>query len=129
MSKTQAKIIDDLPKLRELDINELFEEMDAIDCPIDMINDRLVLDGAFGYQHATEGILNAADFYDITDSEYEACERGIAATLRSMNQVFERLELDLELVEVDLVENTGYMIVKRGASLKKVAKTIREGKV
>ena len=129
MSKTKTKIIDDLPKLRELDVNELFDEMDKIDCPIDMINQRLVLDGAFGYQSATEGILNAAEFYDITDSEYEACERGIAATVRSMNQVFENLELDLELVEVDLVEGTGYMIVKRGASLKKVAKNIREGKV
>jgi hypothetical protein len=128
MPKTKVKIVDDLPKLRELDINELFEEMDAIDCPIDMINERLVLDGAFGYQSATEGILNAADFYDITDSEYEACERGIEATIRSMNQVFEKLDLGLELVEVDLVENTGYMIVKRGAGLKKIAKNISEGR-
>jgi hypothetical protein len=128
MPKAKDLIVDDLPKLRELDINELFEEMDALDCPIDMINDRLVLDGAFGYQHATEGILNAADFYDITDSEYEACERGIAATIRSMNQVFERLDLGVELVEVDLAENMGYMIVKRGASLKKIAKNISEGR-
>jgi hypothetical protein len=128
MPKAKAEIVDDLPKLRELDVNELFEEMDAIDCPIDMINERLVLDGAFGNQCASEGILTAADFYDITDSEYEACERGIEATIRSMNQVFERLDLGLELVEVDLVENTGYMIVKRGASLKKIAKNISEGK-
>ncbi len=127
MPKTQIEVNDHLPVLRELDVNELFEEMDAIDCPIDMINERLVLDGAFGNQSAVEGILEAADFYDITDSEYEACHQGIQAAVRSMNAVFENLDLGLELVEVDLVENTGYMLVQRGVGVKKLAKNIRKG--
>jgi len=50
MPKAQPVEVIDLPELRSLEINELFEEMDELDCPIDMINERLILDGAYGYQ-------------------------------------------------------------------------------
>lgn len=129
MPKTKAKIIDDLPKVRDLDVNDLFDEMDSLDCPIDLINERLVLDGAFGYQHAAEGILTAAEFTDITDSEYEACERGIEATVRSINQVFKNLNINMEIVEVDLAEQMGWMLVEQGAKPKQVAKNIKKGRV
>ena len=58
MSKAkQVELVEDLPKMRELDVNELFEYLDEADCPIDCINERLILDGAFGNQSSCEGIL------------------------------------------------------------------------
>ena len=98
MPKAQPVEIIDLPELRSLDINNVFEEMDELDCPIDMITERLILDGAYGYQSATEGILNHEKFYDITDDEYQACDAGIQSAMRAVNATLRRMNVDYEIV-------------------------------
>lgn len=129
MPKTKTVLVNDLPELRSLDLNEMFEVMDELDCPIDMINDRLILDGAYGYQYAAEGILARADFYDVTDDEYQACEEGQRAAMRAVNAVMRRMNLDYEIVEVDLADTMGFMLVAEGATPKQVAKNIAKGKI
>jgi hypothetical protein len=129
MPKAKPVKIDDLPELRNLDVNDMFEVMDELDCPIDMINERLILDGAYGYQSATEGILNHAEFYDITDSEYEACDAGIQSAMKAVNAVLRRMHVDYEIVEVDLADSTGFMLVAEGATAKQVAINIKKGKI
>jgi hypothetical protein len=128
-AKIKEEIINDLPELRSMDVNDMFEVMDELDCPIDMINERLILDGAFGYQYAAEGILNKAEFYDISTDEYAACEEGIRASMRAMNAVMRRMNLDYEIVEVDLADSMGFMLVAEGATPKQVAKNIAKGKI
>ena len=130
MPKVKNKVeVNDLPELRTLDVNDMFEEMDELDCPIDMINERLILDGAYGYQYAAEGILNKADFYDISQDEYEACEAGIRAALKAVNAVFRRMNVDYEIVDVDLADAMGFMLVAEGATPKQVARNIRKNKI
>ena len=130
MSKAkQVELVEDLPKMRELDVNELCEYLDEDDCPIDCINERLILDGAFGNQSSCEGILENAKFYDISDDEYQACEAGIQGAMRAVNDVFNRMNMGFEIVEVDLCENIAYMLVAKGATPKQVAKSIVKGKI
>jgi hypothetical protein len=129
MPKAQPVEIIDLPELRNLDINDVFEEMDELDCPIDMITERLILDGAYGYQSATEGILNHEKFYDITDDEYQACDAGIQAAMRAVNATLLRMNVDYEIVEVDLADSMGFMLVAKGATPKQVAKNIKKGRI
>ena len=113
--------------LRELDVNEVFEHMDDLDAPIDMINDQLILDGAQGNMFAFEGLLEHAGFTDITDDEYEAARVGAEGALKSMNEVFRTLGIKLEIVEVDMCDFTCWMLVKDGAEPKQVAKQIKKG--
>lgn len=129
MPKAQPVVINNLPELRSLDINEMFEEMDELDCPIDMINERLILDGAYGYQSATEGILNHENFYNITEDEYQACDAGIQAAMKAVNATLCRMNVDYEIVEVDLAESMGFMLVAKSATPKQIAKNIKNGKI
>ena len=129
MPKAKPVKIDDLPELRNLDVNDMFEVMDELDCPIDMINERLILDGAYGYQSAAEGILNHAEFYDINDDEYQACDAGIQAAMKAVNATLLRMNVDYEIVEVDLADSMGFMLVAKGATPKQVAKNIKKGKI
>jgi hypothetical protein len=129
MPKAQPVVINNLPELRSLDINEMFEEMDELDCPIDMINERLILDGAYGYQSATEGILNHENFYNITEDEYQACDAGIQAAMKAVNATLCRMNVDYEIVEVDLAESMGFMLVAKGATPKQIAKNIKKGRI
>jgi len=129
MPKAKSVEINDLPDLRSLDVNEMFEVMDELDCPIDMINERLILDGAYGYQYATEGILNHAEFYDVTDDEFQACDAGVQAAMKAVNAVLRRMNVDCEIVEVDLADSMGFMLVAKDATAKQVAKNIKKGKI
>ena len=130
MSKAKkVELVDDLPEMRSLDVNELFDYLDEVDCSIDCINERLILDGAFGNQSSSEGILQAAEFYNISDDELAACEAGIDGAMRAVNDLFNRMNLDYEIVEVDLAENIAFMMVAKGATAQQVAKSIIKGKI
>ena len=113
--------------MRELDVNEVFEHMDELDAPIDMINDQLILDGAQGNMFAFEGLLAHAGFTDITDDEHEAARAGAEGALKSVNEVFRTMGLKLEIVEVDMVDYTCWMLIREGATPKQVAKQIKKG--
>jgi hypothetical protein len=113
--------------LRELDVNTVFEHLDEIDAPIDLINDYLILDGAQGHMFAFEGLLEHAGFTDITDDEYEAAHAGAQGALQSLNEVFKTLGVKLEIVKVDMCDFTCWMLVKDGDEPKQVAQQIKKG--
>lgn len=115
---------DTMKALREVDVNELFEEFDEQGYAIDNINGNLILDYPYGNQDYCTGILEGAGFYNISNDELEACEAGIRASLQSVNYQLERMNLGLEVVELDLTDTTSWMIVPAGASPKKIVKTI-----
>lgn len=115
---------DTMKTLREVDVNELFEEFDAQGYAIDCINGNLILDYPYGNQDYATGILEGAGFYNISNDEVEACDAGIRAALASVNYQLERMDLGLEIVEMDMVDTTSWMIVPAGASPKKIVKSI-----
>jgi hypothetical protein len=110
--------------LREVDTNELFEEFDEQGYAIDCVNGNLILDYPYGNQDYCTGILEGQGFYNITNDELEACDAGIRAALASVNYQLERMNLGLEIVEMDMVDTTSWMIVPAGASPKKIVKSI-----
>jgi len=46
-----------------------------------------------------------------------------------VNATLRRMNVDYEIVEVDLVESTGFMLVAKGATVKQVAKNIKKGRI
>ena len=115
---------DTMKALREVDVNELFEEFDEQGYAIDCINGNLILDYPYGNQDYCTGILENSAFDNITNDELEACEMGIRATLASVNHQLERMGLGLEIVQLDMTDTTSWMIVPAGASPKKIVRTI-----
>ena len=115
---------DTMKSLREVDVNELFEEFDLQGYAIDNINGNLILDYPYGNQDYATGILEGSGFHSITEDELEACEAGIRASLRSVNFQLERMNLGLEIVELDMTDTTSWMVVPAGASPKKIVKSI-----
>ena len=115
---------DTMKALREVDVNELFEEFDEQGYAIDCINGNLILDYPYGNQDYCTGILEGQGFYNISNDELEACEAGIRAALQSVNYQLERMNLGLEIVEMDMTDTTSWMVVPVGASPKKIVKTI-----
>lgn len=115
---------DTMKALREVDVNELFEEFDEQGYAIDCINGNLILDYPYGNQDYATGILEGAGFYNISNDEVEACEAGIRAALQSVNYQLERMNLGLEIVEMDMTDTTSWMVVPAGASPKKIVKSI-----
>ena len=113
-----------MKKIREVDTNELFEEFDAQGYAIDCINGNLILDYPYGNQDYVTGILEGSGFYNVSNDEEYACDAGIRAALASVNYQLERMDLGLEIVEMDMVETTSWMIVPAGASPKKIVKSI-----
>ncbi len=110
--------------LREVDTNELFEEFDEQGYAIDCINGNLILDYPYGNQDYVTGILEGSGFYNVSNDEEYACDAGIRAALASVNYQLERMNLGLEIVQLDMVETTSWMIVPAGASPKKIVKSI-----
>ena len=110
--------------LREVDENELFEQFDEQGYAIDCINGNLILDYPYGNQDYCTGILEGQGFYNISNDELEACDAGIRAALASVNYQLERMDLGLEVVQLDMVDTTSWMIVPAGASPKKIVKSI-----
>ena len=115
---------DTMKALREVDVNELFEEFDEQGYAIDCINGNLILDYPYGNQDYCTGILEGQGFYNISNDELEACEAGIRAALQSVNYQLERMNLGLEIVEMDMTDTTSWMVVPAGASPKKIVKSI-----
>lgn len=113
-----------MKQVREVDVNELFEEFDAQGYAIDNINGNLILDYPYGNQDYCTGILEGQGFYNISNDELEACDAGIRAALASVNYQLDRQGLDLEVVEMDMTDTTSWMIVPKNATPKKIVKSI-----
>lgn len=52
------------------------------------------------------------DYDEVGDGEYEAFMRGVQYALTRMNIALDAADLPLEVKEIDLVEGTGYMLVR-----------------
>lgn len=115
---------DTMKALREVDVNELFEEFDEQGYAIDNINGNLILDYPYGNQDYVTGILEGAGFYNVSTDEEYACDAGIRAALQSVNYQLERMDLGLEIVQLDMADTISWMVVPAGASPKKIVKTI-----
>ena len=109
--------------LKFFDLEEVCQELP--DAEIKKINKSLILDGAHGYQHAIEGILVNAELDTDNDDLWQACEAGIVATLQSVNTVMKNLGIKFEIVEVDLVEFTAWMMVIKDQTPKLLIKQLK----
>jgi hypothetical protein len=56
----------------------------------------------------TEGF----DFYDISEEEYSAFDAGVKYAMSKMNIAFEKAGVELQICEVDLVDASGFMMVR-----------------
>jgi hypothetical protein len=103
-----------MPKVNYNDFNsfDLNEACDFFDCEKESnwkkIRPFIVADG----QDYETAMVDSFDFVDVTDDEYAAFEAGVQYALAKMNKALERADLPLEVAEVDLVEATGYMLVR-----------------
>jgi hypothetical protein len=109
--------------LKTFDLEAVCQELP--DAKIKKINKSLILDGAYGFQSAVEGILFDEEFIDATQSEYQACEAGIVNALQSVNKVMKNLGIEFEIVEVDLADTMGWMMVAKGMTPKLLAKKLK----
>jgi hypothetical protein len=103
-----------MPKVNYNNFNsfDLNEACDHFDCEKESnwkkIRPFIVADG----QDYETAMVDSFDFVDVTDDEYEAFHAGVQYALSKMNKALERADLPLEVAEVDLVEATGYMLVR-----------------
>ena len=110
--------------LKFFDLEEVCQEVS--DKEAKKLNRSLVLDGAYGCQHAIEGILENAKLDSDNEDLWEACNAGIVAALQSVNSVMKNLGVDFEIVEVDLVEYTAWMMVAKGQTPKLLIKQLKQ---
>jgi hypothetical protein len=91
------------------DLNEACDHFDCTDQKAwNKIRPFIVADG-----QDYEGVMTKDfDFYDIVEDEYSAFEAGVKYALTKMNKAFEKAGVDLQVCEVDLVEASGYMLVR-----------------
>ena len=110
--------------LKFFDLEEVCQEVSVPAAK--KLNKSLILDGAYGCQHAIEGILENAKLDSNEEDLWQACEAGIVATLQSVNAVMKNLGINFEIVEVDLVEYTAWMMVVKGQTPKLLIKQLKQ---
>ena len=110
--------------LKFFDLEEVCQEVSGP--AVKKLNKSFILDGAYSCQHAIEGILENAKLDSNDEDLWQACEAGIVATLQSVNAVMKNLGIDFEIVEVDLVEYTAWMMVVKGQTPKLLIKQLKQ---
>jgi hypothetical protein len=96
-------------KFASFDLNEACDHFDCTDQKAwNKIRPFIVADG----EEFTEVMLKDFDFDEVVDGEYQAFEAGVKYALSKMNRAFEKAGVDLQVCEVDLVESTGFMLVR-----------------
>ena len=104
-----AKSKVDYDAFNSFDLNEACDYFDCVDQKAwNKIRPFIVADG----QDYETVMVEAFDFHDVTDSEHEAFMRGVQYAMTKMNIAFEKAGVELEVAEVDLVEASGYMLVR-----------------
>jgi hypothetical protein len=96
-------------KFASFDLNEACDHFDCTDQKAwNKIRPFIVADG----EEFTEVMLKDFDFDEVVDGEYQAFEAGVKYALSKMNRAFEKAGIDVQVCEVDLVESTGFMLVR-----------------
>jgi len=91
---------------------DLNEACDHFDCEKQSnwkkINRFIVADG----QEYARVMLTEFDYDEVTDCEYHAFLAGVKYALARMNVALDAADLPLQVAEVDLVNDYGYMLVR-----------------
>jgi hypothetical protein len=91
---------------------DLNEACDHFDCEKQSnwkkINRFVVADG----QEYARVMLTEFDYDEVTDCEYHAFSAGVKYALARMNVALDAADLRLQVAEVDLVNDYGYMLVR-----------------
>jgi len=96
-------------KFASFDLNEACDHFDCTDQRAwKKIRPFIVADGTEYEAVMTEGF----DFYDIEEPEYEAFAAGVKYAMTKMNIAFEKAGVELKICEVDLVDASGFMMVR-----------------
>lgn len=104
-----AKSKVDYEAFNSFDLNEACDHFECTDQKAwAKIRPFIVADG----QDYEAVMVESFGFEDVTDSEYEAFAAGVKYALTKMNTAFEKAGVELEVAEVDLVEASGYMLVR-----------------
>ena len=91
------------------DLNEACDHFDCTDQKAwKKIRPFIVADGT-----EYEAVMtDSFDFYDIEEPEYEAFAAGVKYAMSKMNVAFEKAGVELQICEVDLVDASGFMMVR-----------------
>lgn len=96
-------------KFSSFDMNEACDHFDTMSqANWKKIGKFIVADG----QEYVDVMENHFDFEDTADGEYAAFDAGVRYALSKMNAAFEAAGIDIEVKEVDLVESTGFLLVR-----------------
>ena len=91
---------------------DLNEACDHFDCEKQSnwkkIGKFIVADG----QEYAEVMLKEFDYDEVNDGEYAAFEAGVKYALTKMNIALESAGIDVQVCEIDLVESSGFMMVR-----------------
>ena len=80
----------------------------------------IVADG----QEYAEVMLKEFDYDEVGDGEYEAFRAGVMYALTKMNTALDAADLPLEVAEVDLVNDMGFMLVRTDDSPESFVKRV-----
>ena len=96
-------------KFASFDLNEACDHFDCTDQKAwKKIRPFIVADGT-----EYEAVMtDSFDFYDIEEPEYEAFAAGVKYAMTKMNTAFEKSGVELQICEVDLVDASGFMMVR-----------------
>ena len=96
-------------KFASFDLNEACDHFDCTDQKAwKKIRPFIVADGT-DYEAV---MVDSFGFYEVTESEFDAFDAGVKYALSKMNTAFEKAGVELQICEVDLVDASGYMMVR-----------------
>jgi hypothetical protein len=96
-------------RFASFDLNEACDHFDCTDQKAwKKIRPFIVADG----EEYMEVMEKEFDFEEVTDTDYEVFQAGVKYALTKMNIALEKAGVDIQVCEVDLVESTGFMMVR-----------------
>ena len=103
------------------DLNEACDHFDFLaDKEWNKVRPFIVADG----QDYEEVMTTEFDFYEVDENEYEAFDSGVKYAMAKINAAFQRAGIDLELARVDLVDSSGFMLVRTDDSPESFVKRV-----
>jgi hypothetical protein len=108
-------------KFPSFDLNECCDHFDSEkQSNWKKISKFIVADG----QEYAEVMLKEFDYDEVGDGEYEAFRAGVMYALTKMNIALDAADLPLEVAEVDLVNDMGFMLVRTDDSPESFVKRV-----
>ena len=111
-------------QLKNIDSNKLGDYLE--DYENDALNDSLHNFMVLDDPDNIEGILQDADFIEVSDNDIHVGIAVAEATLAQVNKVLKAQGIDFEFQRFDAVDYDAYMLVHRKENLKGTAKRVRD---